>query len=351
MTTNRAWLGGVILVAAILIGACSSKDSLLNGHGGQGGTNASEGGMSCSNPTPVGDGGGVTCDPIGPCDGGPVYVIDGIVVCSPVQDGAINCSQFPSACDGPGDADVDGNAGAGGSGGNTTGTAGRGGSGGNTAGAGGNTAGAGGRGGVGGVAGSAPGGRGGASGAAGTGSGGTAGGVDGGTDARLCEQGLCTRPYVCVRACGAPAEYTGCCMCDAPLFDDYGGMACGDGGAGAISYVGCRFVGGSNRVIVAKRDTQRNLCVNVVFANGTTPTPGLMLPTFYRLESASVGTASQCPVRDVLATVGGPVTGSATWSGPTDPPDTVSTLDIRVTLPGNDEALIARDIDITTFCP
>jgi large repetitive protein len=38
---------------------------------------------------------------------------------------------------------------------------------------------------------------------------------------RPCEQGLCTRPYECVSACGSEPEYVGCCQCEPPLFDAF----------------------------------------------------------------------------------------------------------------------------------
>ncbi len=54
-------------------------------------------------------------------------------------------------------------------------------------------------------------------GAAGTGN--TAGG--GGTDSpRECELTECFRPYNCVRECGGEIESSGCCPCEAPLFDN-----------------------------------------------------------------------------------------------------------------------------------
>ena len=112
----------------------------------------------------------------------------------------------------------------------------------------------------------------------------------------------------------------GCCACEPPLFDDFNGMACGDGGTGAISYVGCRFIGGINRVVVAKRDTSRNLCVNVVFGQGPAPA-GLTLPTSYGLESVSVGTASACPTRSVLVDGGRPGDGHGHMGAQRQPVD------------------------------
>ncbi len=58
-----------------------------------------------------------------------------------------------------------------------------------------------------------------------SGSGGTAGGPGGAGGA--CEAVECLRAYQCVRACGGPVEYSGCCPCEPPLFDDFGGTVCG----------------------------------------------------------------------------------------------------------------------------
>jgi hypothetical protein len=384
MTTNRIWLG---LIAALSIAACSSKDPLLNGHGGGGagggagttggagtggdracvnvqclrpyecirtcgGPIVSSGCCPCEAPlfdnfqnlacggssgtggtTGIGGQGGSAVS----CDGGAVFICtDGTRACS--------LTACPSGTAGTG-----GGAGRGGTGG-TAGASGRGGTGG--AAGGGGTGGAAGRGGTGGVAGTvggAPGGRGGAggtTGAAGS-AGGTGGRVDGGADARACETAQCIRPYICIRACGGPIVTNNCCPCEAPLFDDFMGMACGDGGTGATSYVGCRFIGGSDRIVVAKRDTSRNQCVNVVFSNGTAPA-GLTLPTGYGLESVSVVLPSECPTRRLPSAGAGPVTGTATWA-PLGNPSTAD-VDVVVTLPGNDEALIASGVDVNGGC-
>jgi hypothetical protein len=145
-----------------------------------------------------------------------------LAACSSSKDSLLNAGKGGSGAGGNGGGTASGGTtGAGGTAsGGTSATGGAGGtaSGGTTGTAGATGGAGGGRGGTGGVGGVA----------------GTGGNTDGGVDTRLCEQGLCARPYVCVRSCGAPAEYTGCCMCDPPLFDDYGGRACGDGGT-----VGC----------------------------------------------------------------------------------------------------------------
>jgi len=58
-----------------------------------------------------------------------------------------------------------------------------------------------------------------------SGSGGNAGGAGGAGGA--CAVSQCLRAFECVRTCGGPVEYSGCCPCEPPLFDDFGGTACG----------------------------------------------------------------------------------------------------------------------------
>jgi len=131
-----------------------------------------------------------------------------------------------------GAAGTGGVAGTSGAAGASGGAAGRGGavagSGGSAAGAGGAAAGRGGA-----VAGSGGGagvsGRGGGA----AGAGGNAAGGTGGTGGRACEMNECLRAFVCRRTCGGPVEYTGCCPCEPPLFDDPNGSACADGGRDA----------------------------------------------------------------------------------------------------------------------
>src|SRR4051812_7052063 len=56
----------------------------------------------------------------------------------------------------------------------------------------------------------------------GSGTGATAGGTGGAgaTGGKAsCETAECFRPYECVRSCGGPVEYSGCCACVPPLVD------------------------------------------------------------------------------------------------------------------------------------
>ena len=65
-------------------------------------------------------------------------------------------------------------------------------------------------------------------GTAGTGTGGELGATGGaGGAGSACEASECFRAFQCVRACGGPVEYSGCCPCEPPLFDDFGATACG----------------------------------------------------------------------------------------------------------------------------
>ena len=351
MTTNKAWLG--LIGAALVFAACSSSmDSLLS-TGGRGG-NANGGAAGTASGGRSGAGG--TCETaqcirpytcITQC-GGPIISNNCCACVAPAFDNFQNM-----ACGGAGGGG--GAAGAVGGGGGAAGGApgGRGGAGSGGAGSSGSSGSSGsGGGGAAGAAGSGSGGRGGTSGAAGTASGGTGGGaVDAGSDAFDCKRASCARPYLCVNACGGPVISNDCCACQAPAFDDFMGMACGDAGASAISYVGCRYIGGYDRIVVAKRDTSRDLCVNVVLIDGTTPAPaGLTLPRSFTLDSATVGPASACPTMGRLATVGGPVTGSVVSTSDASSLPSAVDVDIHVTLPGYDEAIITRNLDVTRGC-
>ena len=64
-----------------------------------------------------------------------------------------------------------------------------------------------------------------------------------------------------------------------------GGVS-GAGGAGGPSYSGCSFVGGLDRIVVGKRDAGRNLCVVIVFVNGTN-TSQIVLPPIWRVSTHS----------------------------------------------------------------
>jgi len=259
---------------------------------------------------------------------------------------------------------VDGGAGTGGGGAGTGGGgSGTGGSSGTigAAGRGGTTGSAGTGGGSGGNAGTtgAAGARGGTSGGAGAGgAGGTTGGGGAG-GARLCETVQCLRPYVCRASCAAPVVTNNCCPCEPPLFEDFNGEVCGDGGIGTVTYLGCTYVGGYDRLVVSKRDTARDLCFNVVlFDNSGTPTAGLTSPQNFRLEWASVGPASACPSRFPQSTSATQTTGTITQTA--GAPGVPQAVDVDVMMSfgaGNDagapatEVLRARGVGVAIACP
>jgi hypothetical protein len=349
---NIAWLG---LAAMAAIAACGgSRDPLIRtgGHGGGG----SGGGAT------AGTGGARACERaeclrpyecVRSC-GGPVEYTGCCACEAPLYDnfGGLACGGTSGS----------GAGGRGGTGGNA-GTAGaRGGAGGASAvggAAAGTTGSAGARGGTTGTAGAA-GARGGAGGSGGmAGARGGSGGGGGTGGARACETVQCIRPYECRRACGGPIESSGCCPCEAPLFDDFGGMACGDGGQGAVTYLGCSYGGGTDRIVVSKRDTARDLCFNVVLRGPGTAPADLTLPANYGLEWGTAGPAAACPARGAPLSVprASSVTGSVTavfMSGTAAPES--ATIDVTMTFGANDagappsERLTANNVDVTPAC-
>ena len=89
-----------------------------------------------------------------------------------------------------------------------------------------------------------------------------------------------------------------------------------DAGATATTYVGCTFIGGIDRVVIAKRDTARDLCFNVILKHpGTAATSGLTVPANWDVEASQVTGASQCPSLDVsMATPVNKTVGTISWA-------------------------------------
>jgi len=230
-------------------------------------------------------------------------------------------------------------------------------------------------GGVGGVGGGATGGRGGAGGIAGrggtgggaAGSGGTAG--QGGAGGSTC--GQLGQP--CCPGAGGGTCQTGLCVAlagppigAAPTGGNGGGAgrggAGGSGGAPAgVSYLGCTYGGGIDRVVVSKRDTAANQCLSVALASpvgSAQPTPGLDLPAGWRLEGATVGPAATCPTRWGTP-LAGEITGTISWAellpGSTSYPARAN-ADVTVTTPASDggaavsERIEGRAINVTPAC-
>jgi len=96
----------------------------------------------------------------------------------------------------------------------------------------------------------------------------------------------------------------------------------GAGGSGTISYAGCSYVGGINRVVIAKQDTNRNLCVVLVLDSPGTNPFNLTLPQNTGMEFAyAMRAQTDCrqriPPAGAVSAIGG--TGSVV-SFPTPQP-------------------------------
>jgi hypothetical protein len=145
------------------------------------------------------------------------------------------------------------------------------------------------------------------------------------------------------------------------------GGATGSGGTGGggspagVSYVGCTFIGGINRVVVSKRDTAGNQCLSFALAERASPgqpTPGLSLPAGWYLERVTVGPASSCPTRNGTP-VAGEVTGTVTWAVPRPGSSNYparANINVTLTLPANDagassvERIEGEDVDVLPAC-
>lgn len=139
-----------------------------------------------------------------------------------------------------------------------------------------------------------------------------------------------------------------------------GGGVTGQGGAGggSVTYLGCSFIGGVNRVVIAKRDTARDLCVKLVLNSPGTNPLGLTLPpnlgTEYAYASAGVGDCLQRrPPSGAASAVAG--TGSVVASATSQP---TYTVDVTLTFApdaiaglGTSERLMASNVVASAECP
>jgi hypothetical protein len=139
------------------------------------------------------------------------------------------------------------------------------------------------------------------------------------------------------------------------------GGASGSGGAGGdtISYAGCMFIGGVNRLVIAKRDTARDLCVVLVLASPVTNNPfNLTLPPSMGMEYAyAMPAQADCRQRNLppgaASAIGG--TGSVV-SLPT--PQPTYNVDVTFTFQpdssigvGASERLMATSVLASVGCP
>jgi hypothetical protein len=125
-----------------------------------------------------------------------------------------------------------------------------------------------------------------------------------------------------------------------------------------VSYLGCTYVGGIDRIVVAKRDPDRDLCLNVVLSSPGNAPAGLSLPNNFGLESAAVGPAAYCPSRTAPGTRATQVTGTidpAAGGGPGYPPTRVN-VDITITWSSDGgspaiETMSVQNLDVQSACP
>jgi hypothetical protein len=117
-------------------------------------------------------------------------------------------------------------------------------------------------------------------------------------------------------------------------------------------------VGGIDRIVVAKRDPDRDLCLNVVLSSPGSAPAGLSLPYNFGLESASAGPAAYCPSRSAPGTRTNQVTGTvdpAAGGGGPGYPSRVN-VDLTITWPTDGgspatETMMAQNLDVQSACP
>jgi hypothetical protein len=132
----------------------------------------------------------------------------------------------------------------------------------------------------------------------------------------------------------------------------------GAGGTASATYTGCSFVGGIDRVAVAKRDGARNLCAVIVFSGGTN-TSEVTLRAGWRVEHAFVGagTAAGCARRfpPADAAQASRVTGTATWTAAASWPYGTANVDVVLHFgpdagTATDEPMRATNVDVAQPC-
>jgi hypothetical protein len=123
-----------------------------------------------------------------------------------------------------------------------------------------------------------------------------------------------------------------------------------------VTYLGCTFTGGINRIVIAKRDIDRDFCFNVVLSSSSTAPPGLSTPPGFGLEYASAGPAFPCPIRSSPTMVrASQVIGSVDQVNGGGIPSRVN-IDVTLAFSPNDagapsgETLIAQNVDVQPSC-
>jgi len=131
----------------------------------------------------------------------------------------------------------------------------------------------------------------------------------------------------------------------------------GGGGADGGTYAGCRFIGGLDRVVIAKRDGARGECVVLVLVQpGSTSALPLALPPNWGVEFAftmplSESCLTRFPPSNAIRADGG--SGSVTFG---DSAPSSATADVTLTFSSGDTAgasaatLTASAVDVTGGC-
>ena len=144
-----------------------------------------------------------------------------------------------------------------------------------------------------------------------------------------------------------------------------GGGGGGTGGGGGrppgVSYLGCTFIGGINRVVVSQRDSAGNRCLSLAFTQGGSsaqPAPGLVLPAGWQLERVTAGPASSCPTRNGTS-IAGEVSGTVNWAelrpGSSNYPARAN-VDVTLKFPASDAGASAMErieghyVDVLPSC-
>jgi hypothetical protein len=110
--------------------------------------------------------------------------------------------------------------------------------------------------------------------------------------------------------------------------------------------------------VVAKRDAGRNLCVVIVFANGTN-TSQVVLPQSYRIEfafafSSGAACTERAPPANSIPATG--ETGTATWTPGVSWPYGTANVDVALAFPPGSAGLMTSEtiqaaaVDVSALC-
>lgn len=152
-------------------------------------------------------------------------------------------------------------------------------------------------------------------------------------------------------------------MCDPPLFDDFQGIACADGGGQPrTGYAGCTFIGGYDRVVISRCDAAAGIALNMVLVNPSAQgmsTSALSLPAPFALEYVAASASTNCPTRGSPQATVTSISGTVTWADLVGGAGTYpahANIDVTVTVqvPGATAPLTAtlraQNVDVRPGC-